>query len=63
MEAMRTWTFEGGTPLVVTVYKPAMTIQCGDGPVAELTQDQFTNLCARFVDIENYFDTQDPEIL
>lgn len=63
MEPLRTWTFEGEKPLTVTLYKPALTIRCGDGPEAELSPIQFGKLYDRFVDIEGFFDTQDPEVL
>lgn len=63
VEAIRSWTFEGAVPLVVKLYKPALTIQCGDGPEAELTTEQFKELSERFVDVENFFDTEDPETL
>jgi hypothetical protein len=61
MEALRTWTIEGATPFVVTLYKPAMTIRCGDGPESELTPKQVTLLSERLLNVEEYFDTEDPE--
>ncbi len=63
VEAIRSWTFEGEVPLVVKLYKPALTIQCGDGPEAALTTEQFKQLSDKFCDVENFFDTEDPEML
>ena len=63
MEAMRTWTFEGDNSMTISLYKPVLTIKCGDGPEAELSPSQLRQLCERLGDVENFFDTEDPEVL
>jgi hypothetical protein len=63
MEPLRTWTIEGEHPLTVSLYRPVLTIRCGDGPEAELTPDQVAALSKRFVDIDCFFDTEEPEFL
>lgn len=63
MEPMRTWTFVGVEPLTVSVYKPVVTIRWGDGPEAQLSPQQVAELSSRIVDLENYFDSDDPEVL
>lgn len=62
MEAIRTWTFEGEKPLTISVYKPVVTIRFGDGPEAELTPAQVGELSDKMLDVENYFDAEDPEV-
>lgn len=63
MEALRTWTVNGDNPLTVAVYKPVMTIQLGDGPAAELTPGQVSELADRFCRAGYYFESEDPEDL
>lgn len=63
MNALRTWTIPGDTPLTITVHRPAVTMRYGDGPEVELNPSQVQSLSARMVDAEDYFDTEDPEIL
>ena len=63
MNALRTWTIPGETPLTITVHRPAVTMRYGDGPEVELSPSQVQSLSARMVDAEDYFDTGDPEIL
>lgn len=63
MEPLRTWTFQGEHPITVCLYQPAMTIRFGDGPEARLSPDQVAALTKRFVDIDCFFDTEEPEFL
>ena len=62
MDAIRTWTFEGAKPMTISVYKPVVTIRFGDGPEAELSPAQVSELSSRMVDAENFFDADDPEV-
>lgn len=68
MKPVRSWTIAGDNPLTVKVYRPAMTIRCGDGPESELSPQQVSALTQRLVDIDcvydaEEFDPEEPEVL
>jgi hypothetical protein len=63
MEAIRTWTFEGEHPVTISLYKPVVTIRCGEGPEAELSPSQLKKLYDRLEDVGEFFDSEDPEVL
>ena len=63
VDAVRSWTIPGETPLTITVHRPAVTVQCGDGPEVALSPSQVEALGTRMVEAEDYFDSEDPETL
>lgn len=63
MEALRTWIIEGDNKLTISVHRPALTIQIGNGPAAPLTGKQVAALYDRLSSAEDYFDCEDPEVL
>ncbi|WP_163512673.1 hypothetical protein [Fodinicola acaciae] len=63
MEALRTWIIEGDNKLTISVHRPALTIQIGNGPPAPLTLKQVIALYSRLETVETYFECEDPEVL
>ena len=64
MEPLHSWTVPGDdVPMTITIHRPAVTIRLGNGPEAMLTPDQVRELSDRMVHAENYFDTNDPEVI
>ncbi|MGQ0838922.1 hypothetical protein [Actinokineospora sp.] len=61
MEPLRTWTVEGEVPITLSVYRPAVTIRCGDGPETVIDPKQVGLLAEHFVSVEDFFDTGDPD--
>ncbi|ONI74866.1 hypothetical protein ALI144C_39445 [Actinosynnema sp. ALI-1.44] len=60
MEPLRTWTIPGDETITLSVYRPAVTIRCGDGPEVTISPDQVTTLSDRFVDVDNFFASGEP---
>jgi hypothetical protein len=55
MEPMRTWTIAGENQITLSVYRPAVTMRCGDGPEVALNPEQVAKLSSRFMDMDNFF--------
>ncbi|WP_163511430.1 hypothetical protein [Fodinicola acaciae] len=60
---LRVWKIDGEVPLVITIYRPAVTVRCGDGPEACLTPKQVNALCMQFDDAEAYFLDEAPQTI
>ncbi|HEV8562846.1 MAG TPA: hypothetical protein VGR06_41555 [Actinophytocola sp.] len=63
MEPIRTWTFDGDNPMTISLYKPVVTVKCGNGPEAELSPNQLKQLTERLEDVGEFFESEDPEVL
>jgi hypothetical protein len=63
MTPLRTWTIGDENPVTISVYRPAVTIQCGDGPAVTISPAQVASLSERLDDIEMFFDSGDPDSL
>lgn len=60
---LRTWVLEGEPPITLSVYQPAVTFRCGDAPEVAINPAQVVKLCGYFTDLEDFFDSGDPEAL
>jgi hypothetical protein len=63
MPPLRTWAFGDEETIVLSVYQPAVTIRCGDGPEVRISPKQAARLSEHFDIIEAFFDSGDPEEL
>jgi hypothetical protein len=49
--------------MTISLYKPVLTVKCGDGPEAELSPNQLKQLTERLEDVGEFFESEDPEVL
>lgn len=63
VEPLRTWVAQGEMPVILTVYRPRLTIRCGDGPEMTVEPEQLGELAEHFESVDYFFDTGDPDML